>query len=87
MKRIGMGLVGPGFIAAHHVDAVRRLGDVDLVAIAGSTPESSAQKAKQLGCGPGLQRLPRFEAMLQSYAAGSTWTGIHFVPQPGAQES
>ena len=26
MKRTGMGLVGPGFIAAHHIDAVRRLG-------------------------------------------------------------
>ena len=36
MKRIGMGLVGPGFVAAHHVDAVRRLGFVDVVAIAGS---------------------------------------------------
>jgi len=26
MKRIGMGLVGPGFVGAHHIDAVRRLG-------------------------------------------------------------
>jgi len=22
-----MGLIGPGFVAAHHIDAVRRLGD------------------------------------------------------------
>jgi predicted dehydrogenase len=29
-----MGLVGPGFVAAHHIDAVRRLGFVDVVAIA-----------------------------------------------------
>ncbi len=49
MKRIGMGLVGPGFIAAHHIDAVRRLGDVDIVGVAGSTQESAARKAKQLG--------------------------------------
>ena len=49
MKRIGMGLVGPGFIAAHHIDAVRRLGDVDIVGIAGSTQESGVRKAKQLG--------------------------------------
>jgi len=44
-----MGLVGPGFIAAHHIDAVRRLGDVDIVGIAGSTQESGVRKAKQLG--------------------------------------
>jgi predicted dehydrogenase len=44
-----MGLVGPGFIAAHHIDAVRRLGDVDIVGIAGSTQESAVRKAKQLG--------------------------------------
>jgi len=31
-----MGLVGPGFIAAHHIDAVRRLGDVDIIGVAGS---------------------------------------------------
>jgi predicted dehydrogenase len=37
MKKIGMGLIGPGFVAAHHIDAVRRLGDVDVVAIAGSS--------------------------------------------------
>jgi predicted dehydrogenase len=49
LKKIGMGLVGPGFIAAHHVDAVRRLGDVDIVGIAGSTQESAVRKAKQLG--------------------------------------
>jgi predicted dehydrogenase len=49
MKKIGMGLVGPGFIAAHHIDAVRRLGDVDIIGVAGSTQESAARKAKQLG--------------------------------------
>jgi len=38
MKKIGMGLIGPGFVATHHIDAVRRLGDVDVVAIAGSSP-------------------------------------------------
>ena len=33
MQRIGMGLVGPGFVGIHHVDAVRRLGFVDVVAV------------------------------------------------------
>ena len=44
-RRINMGLVGPGFIAAHHIDAVRRLGFVDVVAIAGSSLESAQRKA------------------------------------------
>ena len=47
MKKIGMGLIGPGFVAAHHIDAVRRLGDVDIVAIAGSSQESANKKAKE----------------------------------------
>ena len=45
---MGMGLVGPGFIAPHHIDAVRRLGDVDVIGIAGSSPESAARKATEL---------------------------------------
>jgi predicted dehydrogenase len=40
-----MGLIGPGFVAAHHIDAVRRLGDVDVVAIAGSSQASAERKA------------------------------------------
>ena len=44
---VGMGLVGPGFIAAHHIDAVRRLGNVDVVAIAGSSLRSTQQKARE----------------------------------------
>lgn len=46
MKKIGMGLIGPGFIAPHHIDAVRRLGDVDVVAIAGSNAATAERKAK-----------------------------------------
>src|ERR1700722_19776238 len=47
MKSIGMGLVGPGFVARHHIDAVRRLGDVDVVAIAGSSQQSTERKAHE----------------------------------------
>jgi len=47
MKKIGMGLIGPGFIAAHHIDAVRRLGDVDVIAIAGSSQASADKKAQE----------------------------------------
>lgn len=41
-----MGLVGPGFVGAHHIDAVRRLGFVDVVAEAGGSDASAAAKAK-----------------------------------------
>ncbi len=44
-----MGLVGPGFVGAHHIDAVRRLGFVDVVAIAASTDPSARRKADALG--------------------------------------
>jgi predicted dehydrogenase len=48
-KRLGMGIVGAGFVGPHHIDAVRRLGFVDIVAVAGSTEESGRRKAEQLG--------------------------------------
>lgn len=51
MKQLGMGLVGPGFIAAHHLDAVRRLGNVDIIGIAGSSLESASKRARELGVG------------------------------------
>jgi predicted dehydrogenase len=41
-----MGIVGPGFVAEHHVDAVRRLGYVDVVALAGSSKASADRKAE-----------------------------------------
>src|SRR5205823_11055759 len=53
MKRIGMGLVGAGFVGPHHIDAVRRLGYVDVVAVAGSTEESGRRKAEALGARKG----------------------------------
>src|SRR5207249_5744072 len=45
VKRLGMGLVGPGFVGAHLIDAVRRLGFVDVVAVAASTEASARRKA------------------------------------------
>src|SRR5262245_38362026 len=43
-----MGLVGPGFVGVHHIDAVRRLGFVDVVAIAASSESSARRKADAL---------------------------------------
>ena len=48
-RRIGMGLVGAGFAGTHHVDAVRRLGFVDVIAVAGSSESSAGEKARRLG--------------------------------------
>ncbi|MBS1814180.1 MAG: Gfo/Idh/MocA family oxidoreductase [Acidobacteria bacterium] len=44
-----MGLIGPGFIAEHHLDAVRRLEGVEIVGIAGSSPQSGRDRARVLG--------------------------------------
>jgi predicted dehydrogenase len=44
-----MGIVGAGFVGPHHVDAVRRLGFVDVVAVAGSSEASAKAKADALG--------------------------------------
>ncbi len=43
-----MGIVGAGFVGPHHLDAVRRLGYVDVVGIAGSSKASAEKKAGQL---------------------------------------
>jgi len=48
-----MGIVGAGFVGPHHIDAVRRLGFVDIVAVAGSNEESGRRKAEQLGARKG----------------------------------
>jgi predicted dehydrogenase len=48
-----MGIVGAGFVGPHHVDAVRRLGFADIVAVAGSSEESGRRKAAELGARKG----------------------------------
>jgi predicted dehydrogenase len=48
VKRIGMGLVGPGFAGVNHLDAVRRLGFVDVVALAASSGTSARRRAEAL---------------------------------------
>ncbi len=48
MTRIGMGIVGVGFVGPHHIDAVRRLGYVDVVAVADMNEALAREKANQL---------------------------------------
>jgi predicted dehydrogenase len=61
VKRIGMGIVGAGFVGPHHVDAVRRLGFVDVVAVAGSSEASAGRKAESLGA---RKAYGRWEALI-----------------------
>jgi predicted dehydrogenase len=56
-----MGLVGAGFVGPHHIDAVRRLGFVDVVALAGSSDETARTKAQALGV---PKSYGRYEALL-----------------------
>jgi predicted dehydrogenase len=49
MRKIKAGLIGAGFVGPLHVEAVRRLGYVDVAAIAASTQESAQKKAERLG--------------------------------------
>jgi predicted dehydrogenase len=44
-----MGLVGAGFVGVHHVDAVRRLGFVDVVAIADASDDAATRRAREYG--------------------------------------
>ncbi len=43
-----MGIVGAGFVGPHHIDAVRRLGYVDIVGV-GSSQASAEKRAEALG--------------------------------------
>ena len=49
-RRSAMGLVGPGFVGAHHIDAVRRLGFVDVVAVAASSRRLGAREGRRARC-------------------------------------
>jgi predicted dehydrogenase len=49
VKQLKVGVVGVGFVGAAHVDAIRRLPYVDLVAIASSTAERARRHADELG--------------------------------------
>jgi predicted dehydrogenase len=70
MMRIGMGLVGPGFVAAHHIDAVRRLGFVDVVAIAASSEASARRKAD-------LWQIPKAYGSYEALAADPDVHVVH----------
>lgn len=49
MTKIKVGVVGTGFIGPAHIEALRRLPNVDVAALCEVTPELAAAKAAQLG--------------------------------------
>jgi predicted dehydrogenase len=48
MKKLRYGIVGVGFIGPHHIEAVRRLGFVEIAAVADANIEIARRKAEQL---------------------------------------
>jgi predicted dehydrogenase len=49
VRSLKVGVVGVGFVGAAHVDAIRRIPYVELVAVASSTPERARRHADELG--------------------------------------
>ena len=49
MSSIKAGVIGLGFIGPAHVEALRRLGGVEVVAVAGARPGSTQAKAARMG--------------------------------------
>lgn len=48
MEKIKVGIIGSGFIGSAHIEALRRLGFVDVIALAESNPAIAEQKAREL---------------------------------------
>ena len=65
-----MGLVGPGFVGMHHIDAVRRLGFVDVVAVADGNETLAREKAAVIGA-------PRAYGSFEALAADPDVDVIH----------
>ncbi|RFU60055.1 Gfo/Idh/MocA family protein [Bacillus sp. V59.32b] len=51
MEKIKVGVIGTGFIGPTHIEAVRRLGFVEVVALADNGLETAQKKAAELGIG------------------------------------
>ncbi|MGG1691811.1 Gfo/Idh/MocA family protein [Heyndrickxia ginsengihumi] len=49
MKKIKVGIIGTGFIGPTHIEAIRRLGFVEVLALAETSQEAAEKKAADLG--------------------------------------
>jgi predicted dehydrogenase len=48
MERIKVGVIGTGFIGPAHIEALRRLGNIDVVALAECSDEVARSKAEAI---------------------------------------
>jgi predicted dehydrogenase len=48
-RRLGVAVIGTGFVGPFHVDAIRRAGYADVLAVVGSDPKRTADRAAALG--------------------------------------
>lgn len=62
MKKLKVAVAGTGFIGPAHIEALRRLTDVEVVGLTDVTPEIAKQKAEQLGI---EKAYPNYDALLQ----------------------
>jgi predicted dehydrogenase len=51
MDRIKVGVIGTGFIGPAHIEALRRLGNIEVVALAEYSDDAAKSKAEMLGIG------------------------------------
>ena len=62
MEKLKVAVAGTGFIGPAHIEALRRLTDVEVIGLTDVTPEIAVQKAAQLGIG---KAYPNYDALLQ----------------------
>lgn len=70
MKKIKVGIVGTGFIGPTHIEAIRRLGFVDVVGLVESDTDMAAKKANELS-------IPKFYGNLSEMLSDPEIEVIH----------
>jgi predicted dehydrogenase len=84
MTKIKVGVVGTGFIGPAHIEALRRLPNIEVTALCEATPELAKEKAAQLG----IERSCTFDQLL----AMEDITAVHictpnFLHYPQSKEA
>ena len=70
MASIKAGVIGLGFIGPAHVEALRRLGDVEVIAVAGARSGTAKAKAAKLS-------IPRAYGNWRDLVADPDVQGVH----------
>src|ERR1051326_6585479 len=69
-SKIGVGIAGLGLAGGHHIDAVRRLGVAEIVAVASSHPDLAHEKAARYG-------IPKIYASFEDLASDPAVDVVH----------